>query len=42
VQRLLSVAEIVDRIRPLAKQEPLAREAAPGARADQLVRLGFD
>ena len=45
VQRLLSVAEIVDRIRPLMKQEPLsAREVRRLAQElDQLVRLlGFD
>jgi MerR family transcriptional regulator/heat shock protein HspR len=45
VQRLLSVAEIVQRIRPLMRQEPLsAREARRLAQElDQLVRmLGFD
>ena len=45
VQRLLAVAEIVERIRPLMRQEPLsAREARHLAHElDQLVRaLGFD
>ena len=45
VQRLLSVAEIVQRIRPLMRQDPLsAREARRLAHElDQLIRpLGFD
>lgn len=45
VQRLLSVAEIVQRIRPLMRQDPLSpREARRLAQElDQLVRaLGFD
>jgi MerR family transcriptional regulator/heat shock protein HspR len=45
VQRLLSVAEIIQRIRPLMRQEALsAREARRlGQELDQLVRmLGFD
>jgi MerR family transcriptional regulator/heat shock protein HspR len=45
VQRLLSVVEIVERIRPLMRQDPLsAREARRLAHElDQLVRtLGFD
>jgi MerR family transcriptional regulator/heat shock protein HspR len=45
VQRLLSVAEIVERIRPLMRQEPLsAREVRRLAQElDQLIRtLGFD
>jgi MerR family transcriptional regulator, heat shock protein HspR len=45
VQRLLSVAEIVQRIRPLMRQEAMsAREARRlGQEFDQLIRmLGFD
>jgi|SRR5262245_8094798 len=45
VQRLLAIAEIVERIRPLMRQEPLsAREARRLANElDQLLRtLGFD
>jgi MerR family transcriptional regulator/heat shock protein HspR len=45
VQRLLSVAEIVQRIRPLMREEPLsARDARRLAQElDQLIRtLGFD
>ena len=45
VQRLLSIAEVVQRIRPLMKEEPLsARDARRLAQElDELVRmLGFD
>jgi MerR family transcriptional regulator/heat shock protein HspR len=45
VQRLLSIAEVVQRIRPLMKDEPLsARDARRLAQElDELVRmLGFD
>ena len=45
VQRLLSITEVVERIRPLMRDEPLsAREARRLAQdMDQLVRLlGFD